>query len=77
MPKVEFLSNTRPSSFAYVPNTPPPTNEKVEKVATAILSTTNKAKARAQKVEKEKEKEKKDHMEGVETISHDTKVEEV
>jgi len=77
MPKLEFLSNTRPSSFAYVPTTPPPTSEKVEKVATAILSTTNKAKARAQKVEKEKEKEKekKDQMEGVESTT-DTKVEE-
>lgn len=34
--------------------TAPPTEEKVEKVATAVLSTTAKAKARAKKLEKEK-----------------------
>jgi 26S proteasome regulatory subunit N2 len=40
--------------FAYPPMTAPPTEEKVEKVATAVLSTTAKAKARAKKLEKEK-----------------------
>lgn len=59
MPDLEFVSNIRPSAFAYPPLTQPPTSEKVEKVATAVLSTTAKAKARAQKAEKEKEKEKR------------------
>jgi 26S proteasome regulatory subunit N2 len=63
MPQLEIVSNTKPSAFAYPPQTQPPTSEKVEKVATAVLSTTAKAKARAQKIEKEKEKkEKKDEM---------------
>ncbi|EGG01079.1 uncharacterized protein MELLADRAFT_50220 [Melampsora larici-populina 98AG31] len=53
MPKFEFLSNTRPSLFAYQPATTPPTTEKVEKVATAVLSTTAKVKAR-EKTKKDK-----------------------
>ena len=57
MPSFEFLSNIKPSAFAYPPVTPPPTSEKIEKVATAVLSTTAKAKARKEK------KEKKDDME--------------
>jgi 26S proteasome regulatory subunit N2 len=54
MPKFEFVSNAKPSLFAYPPPTKAPTTEKVEKVATAVLSTTAKAKARAKKAEKEK-----------------------
>lgn len=57
MPNFEFVSNAKPSAFAYPPVTPPPTSEKVEKVATAVLSTTAKAKARKER------KEKKDDME--------------
>jgi 26S proteasome regulatory subunit N2 len=53
-PKFDFVSNARPSLYAYPPSTKPPTKETVEKVATAVLSTTAKAKAR----EKTKEKEK-------------------
>ncbi|KAG0151044.1 hypothetical protein CROQUDRAFT_651562 [Cronartium quercuum f. sp. fusiforme G11] len=53
MPKFEFVSNTRPSLFAYQPATTPPTTEKVEKVATAVLSTTAKVKAR-EKTKKDK-----------------------
>jgi len=49
MPNLEFVSNIKPSAFAYPPLTPPPTNEKVEKVSTAVLSTTAKAKARREK----------------------------
>jgi 26S proteasome regulatory subunit N2 len=52
-PVFEFVSNARPSLFAYPASTKPPTKESVEKVATAVLSTTAKAKAR------EKTKEKK------------------
>lgn len=47
IPKFDFVSNTRPSLFAYPPATKPPTKEAVEKVATAVLSTTAKATARA------------------------------
>jgi 26S proteasome regulatory subunit N2 len=54
MPKWEFTSQAKPSLFAYVPATKPPTEEKVEKIATAVLSTTAKAKSRAKKAEKEK-----------------------
>lgn len=52
--KFDFVSNARPSLYAYPPSTKPPTKETVEKVATAVLSTTAKAKAR----EKTKEKSK-------------------
>jgi 26S proteasome regulatory subunit N2 len=51
LPKFEFTSNIKPSMFAYPPPTKPPTVETVEKVATAVLSTTAKAKARAKKKE--------------------------
>ncbi|CAG8556740.1 11970_t:CDS:10, partial [Acaulospora colombiana] len=44
----------KPSLFAYPATTKPPTTNVVEKVATAVLSTTAKAKARAKKSEKEK-----------------------
>ncbi|KAI9310565.1 armadillo-type protein [Dichotomocladium elegans] len=53
-PKFEFISNARPSLFAYPPQIKPPSAAVVEKVATAVLSTTAKAKARAKKSEKEK-----------------------
>ncbi|EJD55629.1 26S proteasome regulatory complex, non-ATPase subcomplex, Rpn2/Psmd1 subunit [Auricularia subglabra TFB-10046 SS5] len=45
VPKFEITSNARPSIFAYPAPTKPPTKEAVEKVATAVLSTTAKAKA--------------------------------
>ncbi|KAK4702398.1 26S proteasome regulatory subunit N2, partial [Phenoliferia sp. Uapishka_3] len=47
IPKFDFVSNTRPSLFAYPPATKPPTKVAVEKVETAVLSTTVKASARA------------------------------
>ncbi|KDQ10690.1 hypothetical protein BOTBODRAFT_177975 [Botryobasidium botryosum FD-172 SS1] len=53
-PVFEVISNAKPSLFAYPAPAKPPTKETVEKVATAVLSTTAKAKAR----EKTKEKEK-------------------
>ncbi|KAH8114099.1 26S proteasome subunit [Phellopilus nigrolimitatus] len=52
--KFEFISNAKPSLFAYPPPTKPPTKESVGKVATAVLSTTAKAKARERTKEKEK-----------------------
>ena len=55
MPKLEFKSSARPSTFAY----PPPLEEKKdksrEKVETAILSTT----ARQKKKDAEKRKDEK------------------
>lgn len=60
IPEMEIVSNTKPSTYAYPSPTKPPTVEKVEKVATAVLSTTAKAKQRAKK--SEKEKEEKDAM---------------
>lgn len=57
-PRFEFVSNAKASLFAYPPALKPPSATVVEKVATAVLSTTAKAKARAKKIEKEKG----DHM---------------
>ncbi|KAI8338087.1 armadillo-type protein [Chlamydoabsidia padenii] len=53
-PRFEFISNAKPSLFSYPPALKPPSAAVVEKVATAVLSTTAKAKARAKKSEKEK-----------------------
>ena len=49
MPKFEFVSNARPSLFAYPPPTTPPKRETFAKAATAVLSTTAKVKAREKK----------------------------
>jgi 26S proteasome regulatory subunit N2 len=49
VPKFEIYCNAKPSQFAYPPPTKPPTTEVIEKVATAVLSTTAKAKARSKK----------------------------
>ena len=48
-PNFEFVSNARPSLFAYPAPTKPPKKEAVAKVATAVLSTTARAKAREKK----------------------------
>jgi len=66
MPKLEFISNAKPSLFAYP--SPMKKQEKtvVEKVATAVLSTTAKTKARAKKNEKEKGGE----PESMDTVSY-------
>ncbi|GAA6036531.1 hypothetical protein JCM8097_003550 [Rhodosporidiobolus ruineniae] len=53
IPSFSFLSNAKPSLFAYQPPTPPPTEKKVEKVEAAVLSTT----AKQQQRDKEKKKE--------------------
>jgi len=60
MPRIEFRSNVKPSTYAY----PPPLEEKKEKerekVTTAVLSIT--AKAAAKKKQKDKEKEVEEKM---------------
>ncbi|CAB4446107.1 unnamed protein product [Rhizophagus irregularis] len=79
IPKFEFISNAKPSLFAYPATTKPPTTNVVEKVATAVLSTTAKTKARAKKSEKEKGTENTDAMdmdEKKETTEHVKKEEE-
>lgn len=48
-PKFDYISNARPSLFAYPLSTKPPKKEAVTKVATAVLSTTAKVKAREKK----------------------------
>ncbi|KAF9452586.1 26S proteasome regulatory complex, non-ATPase subcomplex, Rpn2/Psmd1 subunit [Macrolepiota fuliginosa MF-IS2] len=48
-PKFEYISNAKPSLFAYPASTKPPKKETVTKAATAVLSTTAKAKAREKK----------------------------
>ncbi|KTW26390.1 hypothetical protein T552_02872 [Pneumocystis carinii B80] len=52
IPKFEFISNEKPSLFAYPPETKKETDKGPGKVATAVLSTTAKAQARAKKTEK-------------------------
>ncbi|KAI9346485.1 armadillo-type protein [Obelidium mucronatum] len=46
IPKFDLISNARPSLFAYPPETKLPETKEIEKVATAVLSTTAKAAAR-------------------------------
>ncbi|KAJ7268428.1 hypothetical protein C8J57DRAFT_1469101 [Mycena rebaudengoi] len=48
-PRFEFVSNARPSLFAYRASTKPPKKEVVHKVATAVLSTNAQVKARQKK----------------------------
>ncbi|TFK30365.1 hypothetical protein FA15DRAFT_579686 [Coprinopsis marcescibilis] len=48
-PVFDFVSNAKPSQFAYPSVTTPPKKETVAKVATAVLSTTAKVKAREKK----------------------------
>jgi len=55
MPKVEFRSNARPSTFAYTPPLEEKKDKSKEKVETAVLSTT----ARQKKKEAEKKKDEK------------------
>jgi 26S proteasome regulatory subunit N2 len=67
VPKFEFLVNTKPSLFAYPEKTLPPVTEVVEKVKTAVLSTTAKVKAR----QKNKEKVQQDVMDVDEVVVGD------
>ena len=66
-PKFEFISNARPSLFAYPTPTKPPTKESVAMVETAVLSTTAKAKARERV--KEKKKAAAAGVDAMETVS--------
>uniref|UniRef100_A0A8C4WXA0 26S proteasome non-ATPase regulatory subunit 1 n=1 Tax=Eptatretus burgeri TaxID=7764 RepID=A0A8C4WXA0_EPTBU len=54
MPKVQYKSNCKPSTFAYPPPLEAPKEKEKEKVSTAVLSIT----AKYKKLEKEKEKKK-------------------
>ncbi|XP_006454699.1 hypothetical protein AGABI2DRAFT_182674 [Agaricus bisporus var. bisporus H97] len=49
VPKFEYISNAKPSLFAYPASTKPPKKETITKAATAVLSTTARAKAREKK----------------------------
>ncbi|KAI6162104.1 26S proteasome regulatory complex non-ATPase subcomplex Rpn2 Psmd1 subunit [Pisolithus thermaeus] len=49
VPKFEFVSNARPSLFAYPAPATPPKRETAAKMVTAVLSTTAKVKAREKK----------------------------
>ncbi|KZT05866.1 26S proteasome regulatory complex non-ATPase subcomplex Rpn2/Psmd1 subunit [Laetiporus sulphureus 93-53] len=68
-PNFEFISNARPSLFAYPAPTKLPKKEAVAKVATAVLSTTARAKAR------EKKKAAAEGFDAMETAKKDGDVE--
>ncbi|EEB08916.1 19S proteasome regulatory subunit Rpn2 [Schizosaccharomyces japonicus yFS275] len=59
-PKFSFVSNAHPKLFAYPPKTKLPSVKAVQKVETAVLSTTVKAQARAKRAEKEKQAKEED-----------------
>ena len=63
MPVVDFVSNTKPSMFAYPPKTEVKTSAAPTKVATAILSTTAKTEARKKGKDDEKKEGEEDSME--------------
>lgn len=60
MPKVEFRSNAKPSTFAYPPPLEEKKKEESEKVETAVLSVTNKKKLSTVLEKKEKKEEPKE-----------------
>ncbi|KAG8987204.1 proteasome regulatory particle base subunit, partial [Tulasnella sp. 427] len=62
-PAFDFISNAKPSLFAYPAPTKPPTKEAIQKVETAVLSTTAKARAREREKEKAKAAEAGEAME--------------
>jgi 26S proteasome regulatory subunit N2 len=63
MPVVDFVSNTKPSMFAYPPKTEVKTSAAPTKVATAILSTTAKTEARKKGKDDDKKEGEEDKME--------------
>ncbi len=71
IPKIDIVSNAKPSMFAYPSPYKPPAKEKVEKVATAVLSTTAKAQARAKT--KEQDKAAVDGVDAMDTVSENLK----
>merc|ERR1711872_1100918 len=72
MPVIQFKSNAKPSTYGYPPNLEEKKKEDKEKVATAILSITNKQKRK--EAEKKKDEEKMDVDE--KTVKEDEKKEE-
>ncbi|SPO30302.1 probable RPN2 - 26S proteasome regulatory subunit [Ustilago trichophora] len=54
IPEFEFVSEAKPSLFAYPTSYKPPSEKKVERVETAVLSTTAKAQARQRNKERER-----------------------
>ncbi|GJJ69702.1 26S proteasome regulatory subunit N2 [Entomortierella parvispora] len=76
MPEIEFTSNARPSLFAYIPPTKPPTTVAIEKVATAVLSTTAKAQAKAKRSKAAAESDVMDEDEKPEVKTEEAKEEE-
>lgn len=72
MPKVQYKSNCKPSTFAYPAPLEVPKEKEKEKVSTAVLSIT----AKAKKKEKEKEKKEDDKMEVEETEKKEDKEKE-
>lgn len=54
IPEFEFVSEAKPSLFAYPTSFKPPSEKKVERVETAVLSTTVKAQARQRNKERER-----------------------
>jgi len=73
MPVIQFKSNAKPSTYGYPPNLEEKKKEDKEKVATAILSITNKQK-RKEAEKKKKDEEKMDVDE--KTVKEDEKKEE-
>merc|ERR1711872_401975 len=73
MPVIQFNSNAKPSTYGYPPNLEEKKKEDKEKVATAILSITNKQK-RKEAEKKKKDEEKMDVDE--KTVKEDEKKEE-
>ncbi|KAK9473769.1 armadillo-type protein [Dipodascopsis tothii] len=66
IPKLSFFCNAKPAKFDYVPKTEERINKAVEKVSTAVLSTTARAKARARKTEKERAEKEGMDVDGAE-----------
>ena len=71
MPVVDFVSNSKPSTFAYPPKTEVKTSAAPTKVATAILSTT--AKTEARKKDKAEDAKADGKKEGEEKMEVDAK----
>lgn len=70
MPKIEFKSNAKPSTFAYPPNLEEKKDKAKEKVETAVLSIT--AKQKKKEAEKKKEEEKMEVDEKPDTAKEKT-----
>ena len=65
------MSNAKPSLFTYPPSTAPKQDKTVEKVDTAVLSTTLKAQLRAKKTEKEKAEKEGGELMDMDTAPQD------